>query len=76
MSAKVTIAGARVSCHMTQQELAEQMRVSRATVNYWEADKREMRPSHVKLFCMVTGFDESQLILPKKSTKSRQEGEG
>lgn len=66
--AKVTIAGARVSCKMSQAELADQMGVSRTTVNYWEANKREMRPSHVKLFCILTGFEESELILPKKST--------
>lgn len=68
--AKVTIAGARVSCHMSQQELADKMGVSRTTVNFWERDKREMRAPYVRLFCTITGFSEDDLILPKKSTES------
>lgn len=66
--AKVTIAGARVSCGYTQRELAEKMGITRETVQAWEAKKRTMRTPYIKLFCAITGFTEDELIIPTKTT--------
>lgn len=68
MAAKVTLAGARVSSNMTQEQLAEKMGVSRATVVDWETGKREMRTVYLHLFCLITGFEEDDILLPIKST--------
>lgn len=65
---KVTIAGARVSAGYTQQELAEKIGVSRATVNAWENGKVPMKMAYFIAFCKVTGFDEGDIILPEEST--------
>ena len=73
--AKVTIAGARVSCGLSQQELADKMGVSRATVTNWERNKRTMRMPYLLLFCQITGFNKDDILVPVKSTKSRQEEE-
>lgn len=65
---KVTMAGARVSAGYTQQELADKIGVSRATVNAWENGKTSMKMAYFIAFCKVTGFDEGDIILPKVST--------
>ena len=66
--AKVTLAGARVSAGLTQKELAEKMGVSRDSVMNWESGKTEIRVPNLILFCQMTGFDEDDILLPKKST--------
>ena len=70
---KVTMAGARVSAGYTQQELADKIGVSRATVNAWENGKVPMKMAYFIAFCNVTGFDAGDIIMPLKSTESRQE---
>jgi len=60
---KVTLAGARVSCGMTQDDLADKMGVSRSTVNAWETGKSEIKPVYLLAFCQATGFDEDQITL-------------
>lgn len=70
---KVTIAGARVSAGLTQQELADKIGVSRSTVIAWENGKTPMRMPYFIAFCAVTGFDEGDIILPSQSTESKQE---
>jgi len=68
MAAKVTLAGARVSAGMTQDQLADKMGISRATVIDWETGKREMKTVYLHLFCLITGFSEDDILLPVKST--------
>lgn len=65
---KIPIAAVRVAKGWTQQELADKMRVSRATVIDWENNKRNMRPAYVLSFCAITGFSEDDIILPKAIT--------
>ena len=65
---KVTIAGARVSAGYTQQELADKMGVSRSTVIAWEKGKASMRIKHFYDFCKITGFNETDIILPVTTT--------
>lgn len=68
MKAKVSLAGARVSAGLTQEQLAEKMGVSRQTVIDWESGKREMRTVYLHLFCTVTKFAEDDIFLPVRST--------
>lgn len=69
---QVTLAGARVSAGMTQQELADQMGVSKQTVLDWELGRREMKTAYFYMFCGLTGFSKDQIFLPFKSTESKQ----
>ena len=61
---KVTIAGARVSCNMTQRELADKIGVSRETVLAWETGKRKIKTAYLRMICDVTGFDMDDFLLP------------
>ena len=65
---KIPFKAARVAAGWTQQELAERMGVSRATVIEWETGKREIRTPYFYLFCQITGFSEDEIILPQNTT--------
>lgn len=67
---KISLKAARVNAGFTQDELAEKLKVSRATVNAWERGRVEMKPHHVYAFCYATGVSEEDIILPEKSTNS------
>ncbi len=66
--AKITLAAARVNAGLTQEQLANEMDVSRQTVIDWESGKREMKTAYLYLFCRITGFTEDDILLPIKST--------
>ena len=66
--AKITLAAARVNAGLTQEQLANEMDVSRQTVIDWENGKREMKTAYLYLFCRITGFTEDDILLPIKST--------
>lgn len=68
MATKIPIKAARVAAGLTQEELAQQMGVSRQTVINWETDKQEIKTAYLYMFCGITGFSEDDIILPKKST--------
>ena len=70
--ARFTVAGARVNAGYTQGKIADKMGVSRATINAWENNRAEMKPHHVYAFCYIVGISENDLILPVKSTESKQ----
>lgn len=64
---KVTIAGARVSAGMTQQELAEKIGVSRCMVNRWERGRAPIKAAYVYAISKITGFPEADIILPERT---------
>lgn len=66
---KITLRAARVNAGFTQDELAEKLKVSRATVNAWECGRAELKPHHLYAFCYATGVSEDDIILPVKSTE-------
>jgi len=66
--AKITFQAARVNAGLTQEALAKEMGVSRSTVNDWETGKREIKTAYLYLFCRITGFTESDILLPERST--------
>jgi putative transcriptional regulator len=71
--AKIPMKAARVAAGFTQDELAEKMGVSRQTVIDWESGRRAVKPVYLYMFCGITGFSEDDILLPIKSTESRQE---
>lgn len=71
---QIHINAARVNAGMSQEELAHKMGVSRQTIIMWENNKREMSTAQLFMFCHLTGFSADDIILPKKSTKSRRIG--
>ena len=71
---KVTLSGARVSAGYSQAELAEKLGVSRDSIAKWESGKVRMKTVNLFAFCMATGFEPADIILPNESTKRRLEG--
>lgn len=67
---KIPLAAARVAKGWTQAELAEKMGVSRQSIVDWESGKRKIRTPYFLLFCQLTGFNTSDILLPPMSTKS------
>lgn len=67
---KVTLAGARVSAGLKQGEMADILGISRATLSRWETGKEGIRPIHLYAICHITGFSESDILLPSNITKS------
>ena len=65
---RIPINAARVAAGLTQEQLADEMGVSRSTVAEWESGDRVMRVPYVKLFCLITGFTADDLILPENNT--------
>ena len=65
---KITIEAARVNAGLTQEELANKMGVSKQTVFDWENGKREIRTAYLYALCHITGFEEDDFILPKRTT--------
>ena len=72
---QIPLKAARVAAGFTQKELAEEMGVERQSVMKWESGDRAMRYPYFKLFCKITGFDEDDIFLPTKTTKSGAKGE-
>lgn len=68
--AKVTIAGARITKGLSQDELALKIGVSKSAIQKWEAGKADMRVSHLKAISEITGFSMDDFILPKEYAES------
>ena len=63
--AKIPLKAARVAANLTQEELAERMSVSRASINNWENGRAEIKPAFLCMYCQITGFDVDDIILPE-----------
>lgn len=70
---KLTLAGARVSCGLTQQEMAEKLGLDRATINKLENEKVPLKAIYLYAYCYVTGFKADDFLLPSESTLSKSE---
>lgn len=75
MSKLITLAGARVTAGLTQEELAVKMGVTRQTIIAWEKYKRAMRVPELIAFCSVTGFEQADIFIPAESTLSGDDDE-
>ena len=61
---KITLRAARINAGLTQDKLAEKLKVSRATVNAWECGRADLKPHHLYAFCYATGVSEDDIIYP------------
>lgn len=61
--AKVTIAGARTTMGLTQEQFAERLGVSKKTVWNWENGKRNVKPITLIAICSITGVEKDDFIL-------------
>lgn len=67
-SKKLTMKAIRVNSNLTQQELADAMGVSRASVIAWETGKTKISTVCLMAFCYVTGTRIDDVFLPGEST--------
>jgi transcriptional regulator with XRE-family HTH domain len=67
---KLTLAAARVSVGLTQEEMAKRMGVSRTLINMLENGKADIKPIYLIAYCQITGFTESDFLLPNEFTNS------
>lgn len=72
--AKVTIAGARITKGLTQEQLAREIGVSRSAVQKWESGRADIRFKHLKAISQITGFDIDDFLMPEKYAKCAQNG--
>lgn len=64
---EITLVAARTNAHLTQEELAEKIGVSRMTVSNWEIGKCEPSLSQARLICQATGIPLNFLVTTKAS---------
>lgn len=68
MSKRIPLKAARVAAGLTQEELANKMQVSRASIINWENGDSEIKLAYLCLYCEITGFSVDDIILPSEST--------
>ena len=61
---KIKLAAVRVNANLSQQELADKMGVSRATIGSWESYNTKMSKADVCLFANICNFPEENIFLP------------
>jgi len=62
---KITLAAARINAGLSQQDIASEMHVSRATIINWERGKVVLKPAEFKMFCEICKAPVDCIILPK-----------
>lgn len=65
---KMTMKAIRINANLTQQELADLMGVSRASVIAWETGKTKISTVCLMAFCYVTKVTINDISLPQEST--------
>lgn len=50
---KISMAAARVNANLSQQEVADAMKVARATIHNWETGKVTPKPAQLAMFCSI-----------------------
>lgn len=70
--AKIPFKAARVAAGFTQESLADAMGVTRQTVMNWENGITEIGTPQFFMFCQLTNYKGEDILLPEKSTKSKQ----
>lgn len=67
---KITMKAARVNAGYTQEAMAEKLGVSRPFYNKMETGDTPIRSAYLYAFCHIVGFNEDEIVVPEKSTKS------
>lgn len=65
MDIKISLAAARVNANLTQQEVAERMKVSKNTVIKWEKGKSELKVSELCSLSQLYKIPIENIFLPK-----------
>lgn len=61
---KIKLAAVRVNAGLSQEELAQKMHVSRATIVNWETYKSKMSEADITLYSSICCFPKNQIFLP------------
>jgi transcriptional regulator with XRE-family HTH domain len=72
MARKVTLAGARVTAKLTQEQMATKMGVTRRTISAWENGETVIGIAQLIAWCTITGFKTEDISLPSESTLSEE----
>lgn len=67
---RISIKAARVNAEMTQEELADDIGVNKATVINWESGKSEPTWSQLKRISELSGIPIDFIFVPVKSEKN------
>lgn len=67
---KISMAAARVNAGLTQEDIAREMHVSKATVLNWEKGHIPPKPAQFEMFCRICKMPKDYIFLPCKITKS------
>lgn len=62
---KITLAAARTNAGLSQQDMANEMHVSRATIINWEKGKVVLKPAEFRMFCEICRAPVDCIILPR-----------
>lgn len=61
---KIKPAAARVNAGKSQQDIADEMNVSRLTVSNWESGKTKMSEADVQMYARACNFPRENIFLP------------
>ena len=66
---KIRLPAVRVNAGLSQEELANRMHVSRATIVNWENNKVKMSEAEMTLYSTICGFPKDYIFLPYQFSK-------
>lgn len=69
---QISLAAARVNAGMTQEDVAKEMHISKATIINWEKGKVIPRISEIQMLSRIYKIPQDNIFLPCYSTKSRK----
>ena len=61
---KIRLPAVRINAGLSQEELANRMHVSRATIVNWENNKVKMSEADLTLYSTICGFPKDYIFLP------------
>ena len=67
---RISLAAARVNAGLTQSDVAEKMRVSKATIVSWEKGKVSLGVAELDYLSRLYNIPIDNIFLPSNSTKS------
>lgn len=62
---KIRLAAVRVNAEKTQEQLAQEMGVTRVTIMNWESGKQKISEANLRLFAELCNFPKENIFLPK-----------
>lgn len=69
---KITLEAARVNAGLTQDQVAEKMQLTRATIIAWEKGRKILKIWELDALCEIYGLTRDDIFLSYNSTKSKQ----